>query len=516
VLHTCQDWVLLVDIGRQLKFPNFIVSTALRPDMVLYSVTKKTVVLVELTCPSEENLEIRHAEKLAKYEELVKECKTNGWGADLFAVEVGARGYVAETTRFCLAKLGLNNTKVRNVCKQVSDTALRWSFWIWIGKDKDQWFAGKNKEVQTPDAVEAENCIVDENEETVEVENCIVDENEETVEVENCSVDEGEEAVDSTDVEWQLGILRQEVAERSVVGGRRTTCGLKNLGNSCYINAVLQCLSVVDGGPTGPQGEDRNKFVAEYENLVEKLRGGRERIVTPSRFKRSLAKTDGTYNNTNPQDAQEFLSCLLAVLKEERGSSNGVEVRGVGQMRLTMACTVCTYSSGGEEDFNMLSLPVGNQPNQLLNDCLEDHMEDESIMAEVGWRCEGCGTVREGRKKLNVVKPPELLIIHMKRFKCVDGQIEKIDAEVGIGKLLHGVQYHLSGVVKHRGSRESGHYVAEIRTGGSWLQVNDEKTNPTAVSELHWCSEAYLLFYETSPVSDTSIRRGPATSESRN
>ena len=59
-----------------------------------------------------------------------------------FAVEVGARGYVAESTRSCLSKLGLKSALVKRICKQVSDMALRWSFWVWVGKDQERFFAG--------------------------------------------------------------------------------------------------------------------------------------------------------------------------------------------------------------------------------------------------------------------------------------------------------------------------------------------------------------------------------------
>ena len=62
LLHSIQDWMMLVDLKKQLKFPHFIFSTKLRPDMVLYSITNKTVVMVELTCPSEENVKIWHEE----------------------------------------------------------------------------------------------------------------------------------------------------------------------------------------------------------------------------------------------------------------------------------------------------------------------------------------------------------------------------------------------------------------------------------------------------------------------
>ncbi|RXN22630.1 reverse transcriptase [Labeo rohita] len=57
LLNTAQDWKLQVDLGRQLKFPEYILSTSLRPDMVITSDASKQVVLVELTVPWEDRME---------------------------------------------------------------------------------------------------------------------------------------------------------------------------------------------------------------------------------------------------------------------------------------------------------------------------------------------------------------------------------------------------------------------------------------------------------------------------
>ena len=58
-------------------------------------------------------------------------------------------------------------------------------------------------------------------------------------------------------------------------------CGLKNLGNSCYISAVMQCLATVDECNTSVAGdEDLEKFVLEYGNLIKKLRCCKEKVVT--------------------------------------------------------------------------------------------------------------------------------------------------------------------------------------------------------------------------------------------
>ncbi|XP_072560565.1 uncharacterized protein [Paramormyrops kingsleyae] len=57
LLSSAGDWQLKADLGRQLKFPDHIISTTLRPDMVLTSESTKQVVLLELTVPWEDRIE---------------------------------------------------------------------------------------------------------------------------------------------------------------------------------------------------------------------------------------------------------------------------------------------------------------------------------------------------------------------------------------------------------------------------------------------------------------------------
>ncbi len=81
LLATARDWKLLVDPGKQLRFPEITASTTLRPDMVLMSEVTKQVVLLELTVPWEEWMEEAQERKKAKYAALVAECRENGWKA---------------------------------------------------------------------------------------------------------------------------------------------------------------------------------------------------------------------------------------------------------------------------------------------------------------------------------------------------------------------------------------------------------------------------------------------------
>ena len=60
ILAMANDWTLLVDLKRQLRFPEDIVPTNLRPDIVIFSKESKVCVIMELTVPWEERIEEAH------------------------------------------------------------------------------------------------------------------------------------------------------------------------------------------------------------------------------------------------------------------------------------------------------------------------------------------------------------------------------------------------------------------------------------------------------------------------
>ena len=93
-------------------------------------------ILVELTSPSEENIQQRNSDKRKKYEELIEGCRANGWKAHLFCVEVGARGFVADSFFGAMRKLGLKNSEVKGMKRKVSNIALRCSYAIYIQRER--------------------------------------------------------------------------------------------------------------------------------------------------------------------------------------------------------------------------------------------------------------------------------------------------------------------------------------------------------------------------------------------
>lgn len=73
VLATASDWEMRADLKKQLKFPEEIAHTSLRPDIVLWSKGTKQVVLIELSVHWEERIEEAHERKLKKYQALILE-----------------------------------------------------------------------------------------------------------------------------------------------------------------------------------------------------------------------------------------------------------------------------------------------------------------------------------------------------------------------------------------------------------------------------------------------------------
>lgn len=74
ILDQADDWKMVVDLDKKLTFPE-IISTNLRPDMVLCSPGTKIIIVKELTVPWEERCSEAHERKKTKYDTLLRECR---------------------------------------------------------------------------------------------------------------------------------------------------------------------------------------------------------------------------------------------------------------------------------------------------------------------------------------------------------------------------------------------------------------------------------------------------------
>jgi len=107
----------IVAMRNEKIFPPEICSSNLRPDIVLWSSSSKCVILIELTCPSEENIPQAKSRKTERYVDLINQIKDAGWSPTLFTIEAGVRGCLSKSFAYTLRRLGMSNAVIRKASK---------------------------------------------------------------------------------------------------------------------------------------------------------------------------------------------------------------------------------------------------------------------------------------------------------------------------------------------------------------------------------------------------------------
>ncbi|KAK3154971.1 hypothetical protein QOZ80_2BG0197240 [Eleusine coracana subsp. coracana] len=305
--------------------------------------------------------------------------------------------------------------------------------------------------------------------------------------------------------------------------------GLSNMGNTCFLNATLQCIthtvplvhklrSIDHSTPCSFDKDGFCSFCALKEHVGESIQRSGS-VIMPVKFRDNLRNLCSYFRPGQQEDAHEFLRCLLDNLHkctidpESKGKGSSFDEESMvkqvfgGQLKSQLSCCECGHTSETFEPFLDLSLEI-NQVDNLV-DALKSFTKVEQIGdSEEKLTCEHCKAKVYKNKQLTLDKAPDVLAFQLKRFTTIDNSIEKIDKHVAYPpeldlKLFHSnpdtvgeLKYDLYGVVEHSGLLPNyGHYVCTIRSSPStWYLMNDSHVDSISdTSALN--QEAYILFY---------------------
>lgn len=148
-----------------------------------------------------------------------------------------------------------------------------------------------------------------------------------------------------------------------------------------------------------------------------------------------------------------------------------------------------------------------------LKHCFEALTNPEKLDEENKWLCEKCKTKTRANVQLSIKELPQILIIHLKRFKkSAMGSLTKLTDTVNYPMsdlnlcefttdpdlLANKQSYSLFGVINHSGSANFGHYTAWVKNRTNpeqWLECDDESAGIFDKNYRFMKNKAYILFY---------------------
>ena len=131
LLNGASDWKVSANLKTSLQFPVQIIQTEKQPDIVAWSDSKKSVFLLELTVPWEENREEAHEQKKNRYETLRADCVEKGWICHVIFIEAGCRGFLGHSVISFLSKIGITGRSLKVASTRLQTAAQYASSWIW-------------------------------------------------------------------------------------------------------------------------------------------------------------------------------------------------------------------------------------------------------------------------------------------------------------------------------------------------------------------------------------------------
>jgi ubiquitin carboxyl-terminal hydrolase 36/42 len=344
--------------------------------------------------------------------------------------------------------------------------------------------------------------------------------------------------------------------------------GLINLGNTCFINASLQCLA---NTPPLVQWllsnshhqycrmklEKRFCLFCEAERIVKLIHSKTSYSssmgpANPNNIARRIKDISKTFRFGRQEDASEFLICLIDKIVEAclRSSqpperlrpSSGTSYEQLCHsqtflhdlfglvLRSRVICSRCRHTSDTFEVQYTWIVSVRNHSD--LRQSLQQFVCRETLSGENLYRCMKCKQLVPAIKRYTLHKASKILLINFKRFEFGKNS-HKLSHLVRYPEYLNvksymseensndqSLDYRLYAVLVHVGSSmHSGHYYSYVRSPNNrWYKADDTTMTQCDLNQVLTQHGAYILCYikETESSSTNIITNGTSKTVHQN